>query len=502
MSRTLWRRLSTAAASASTSATDFYDVCIIGSGIVGTALASALSKSPAASNLKIALIDFAKAPRAPPSLPPGSFSNRVSSVTPESVRFLRALGAWDLIGDDRKKPYTHMKVWDAVGHGAVHFDSTSLNQSLHPLAKSVASATFPTGQDEAIAWIVENSWLLHSLVASLGPNVDVIDGVKVLDVKQGAAGDASWDGVKGTRAPFWPAVTLEGGRTVAGRLLVGADGANSIVKRAAGIGSVGWSYPQHAIVATLEVDAMDYGTDGRRNVTAYQRFLPEGPIALLPLSDTHSSLVWSTTPALAAKLVKSPDAVFTKLVDVAVRGSVPDLTYLLSTLDDSGNITVDNFDEEVEWSLERYRNQTDGVKMEEVRVIGCAGGSKAAWPLRMGKAEEYIKERIALVGDAAHSIHPLAGQGLNLGFSDAKCLADLVDRAVRDGQDVGQLHVLQPYARQRYAPNLGMVTAVDAIGRLFRAEFEPLVWARSFGLKVVDAVPPLKMLAMKAAASL
>ncbi|KAI8854721.1 hypothetical protein BC829DRAFT_424441 [Chytridium lagenaria] len=372
--------------------TEFFDVCIVGGGIVGTALAAALSKSPSASKLKIALIDSAKLTKNAPVGTHGVFSNRVTSITPESVQFLK----------------------------------------------------------DAIAWIIENNYLLHSVVNALSPNVTILDNTKVLNISY----NETWDGVKGTGAPFWPIVEVEDGRRIGTRLLVGADGANSIVRKFAGIESVGWDYSQNAIM----------------NVTAYQKFLKHGPIALLPLSDNISSLVC-------------------------------DLEYLCASLDESGNSNVD-IEEEVSWSLERYHKQMEGVKLDDVKVVGCVEGSRGAWPLRMRKAETYVQERIALVGDAAHTIHPLAGQGLNLGLSDAKCLADVLDCGVRDGQDIGQLHILQDYASRRYTPNLGMVTAVDAIGRLFRAEFEPIVWARSLGLKITDSIPALKNLAMRAAASL
>ncbi|KAJ3199518.1 putative ubiquinone biosynthesis monooxygenase, partial [Dinochytrium kinnereticum] len=381
-------------------------------------------KSPSASKLKIALIDSAKLARDPPSTPFNTFSNRVSSVTPESVQFLKALGAWDHISDDRKKPYSNMKVWDAQ-------TTSQLNFTPPPTGSPRPTPFSPQRGDDALAWIIENSWLLHGVARSLGSNVTVMDGVKVLGISMGND-EGGWSGVKGEGAPLWPVVGVEGGRRVGARVLVGADGANSIVRRFANIESVGWDYAQQAVVATMKVEACDIGTTGELNVTAYQRFLKDGPIALLPLSDDTSSLVWSTTPSLAQRLVKLPAPSFATLVDLALRGSPKDLEYLCGAIESDGTVAggVD-VEEEVRWSFERGGGAVGGV-----RVLGCVEGSRGAWPLRMRKAGEYVLERVALVGDAAHTIHPLAGQGLNLGLSDAKCLADVMDRGVRDGQDI------------------------------------------------------------------
>ncbi|KAJ3289009.1 putative ubiquinone biosynthesis monooxygenase [Borealophlyctis nickersoniae] len=428
------------------------DVCIVGGGIVGTALACALASRPAASSLKVALVEAGDLFR-PVEVKPNVYSNRVSSLTPGSVRFLQQLGVWQHIDATRPRPYDKMEVWDAVGEGRISFDAATMGGS-------------------AIAWILENNLVQAALagsVRSAGSNIEVFNRAKVGSISGGeTVGD-------------WPVVQLEDGKTIRARLLIGADGANSKVREFAKIESVGWDYPQKGIVATLRVD------NTVSNDTAWQRFLPTGPIALLPLADGYSSLVWSTRADLAPRICALPEKDFVELVNAAFSNPVPDVEFLTSQIAPDGKPTTD-FAFEADWGRQRaVVNGPFPPKVLEVRE-----GSRAPFPLRMRNSSRYVQDRIALIGDAAHTVHPLAGQGLNLGLADAKTLSDVIDDAVFEGQDIGQIHVLEKYAAERYGHNLSMLTAVHGIGRLFGTDSKIVSWIRSTGLNLTNSATPLK----------
>ncbi len=239
---------------------------------------------------------------------------------------------------------------------------------------------------------------------------------------------------------------------------IGADGFNSPVRNYAKIDSFGWSYDTQAIVATL--NHAPRGAFQGPNTTAYQRFLPTGPIAFLPLSPTSSSLVWSTKPALAAAILASEPSVLPRMINAAFR--LPDISmrYLHSRIleaQQAGNrLTGDQVREEIAWresshaidaaSAYASSQTTIGIPPEGSEslppLVTCTQpGTPASFPLRFNHTESYIGEglggRTVLVGDAAHTVHPLAGQGLNLGLADVECLAQHINNAVLNGSDIG-----------------------------------------------------------------
>jgi len=232
-------------------------------------------------------------------------------------------------------------------------------------------------------------------------------------------------------------VAVSGQGNIAGHLLVGADGAASPCRRFMGIQTRGWSYGQRAVVSTIR-------TEGPHRQTAYQRFLPGGPIALLPLADGRCSIVWSNPEAEAERILQMDPAGFAAAVTEA-----------------SG------------------------------RVLGevLASHGRAAFPLRAQYASRYTLPRFALVGDAAHTVHPLAGQGVNLGFLDAAALAETLVAAAEGGEDVGDLRVLRRYERWRKGENLAMLAAVDGLGRVFGMSAAPLAALRRLGLAAMERMP-------------
>ena len=244
--------------------------------------------------------------------------------------------------------------------------------------------------------------------------------------------------------------TLGDGRRLSARLLVAADGGRSRLRDLAGIAMVGWEYGQSAIVATV---AHTRDHQGR----AIEHFLPAGPFAILPLKDSRASLVWVEDNAEAARIIALPDA---------------------------------EFHAELE---KRF-----GLHLGDLQVVG----PRQAYPLGFGVARSFIGERLALVGDAAHRIHPIAGQGLNLGLRDAAALAEAVADAARLGLDPGGADVLDRYQRWRRFDTLAMGVATDGLNRLFSNRSDLLRLVRDLGLGLVDRMPALKGFFIREAAGL
>ena len=239
-----------------------------------------------------------------------------------------------------------------------------------------------------------------------------------------------------------------GGGDVSASLLVAADGAKSRVREQAGIATHGWNYGQSAIVTTV---AHERPHEGR----AIEHFLPAGPFAILPLKGDRSSLVWTETDAEAARIAALPD---------------------------------DEFHGELE---RRF-----GLHLGDIGVVGA----KRAYPLGLFVARSFVAERVALVGDAAHVIHPIAGQGLNMGLRDAAALAEAIVDAARLGLDVGGADVLDRYQRWRRFDTMTMGVATDGLNRLFSNESDVLRLMRDVGLGLVDRMPALKSFFIREAA--
>jgi 2-octaprenyl-6-methoxyphenol hydroxylase len=244
--------------------------------------------------------------------------------------------------------------------------------------------------------------------------------------------------------------TLGDGTTVAADLVVGADGARSRLRALAGIATYGWSYGQSAIVTTVG-HARDHG--GR----AEEHFLPAGPFAILPLKGRRSSIVWTEERAEAERIIK---------------------------------LSQDVFHQELE--------QRFGLHLGEIEVEG----PRQAYPLGLSVARSFIAERLALIGDAAHVIHPIAGQGLNMGLRDVAALAEVIVDAARLGLDPGGPDVLERYQRWRRFDTMAMGMTTDGLNRLFSNSSDALRLIRDIGLGLVDRAPALKQLFIREAAGL
>ena len=243
-------------------------------------------------------------------------------------------------------------------------------------------------------------------------------------------------------------VALADGETISARLLVGADGARSKIREQACIATHGWNYDQSAIVTTVAHEREHHGR-------AEEHFLPAGPFAILPLTGKRSSIVWTEKAREAERIVALPNA---------------------------------EFHAELE---KRF-----GLHLGELKVIGA----RRAFPLGLFTARSFIAERLALIGDAAHVIHPIAGQGLNMGLRDVAALAETIADAARLGLDIGAADVLERYQRWRRFDTMTMGVATDGLNRLFSNSSDVLRLVRDFGLGVVERIPSLKRVFIREAA--
>ncbi|OSD05256.1 ubiquinone biosynthesis hydrox [Trametes coccinea BRFM310] len=491
---------------ASTSTHQESDVVIVGGGPAGLALATALSSNPLLRNsLKVVLVEAGDLSKvANWTQPAGTYSNRVSSITNASQSFLQEIGAWAHVEEGRTCPIDEMQIWDGISDARITF-SVQDDQAL-----------IGTGTDtpSRMSTMTENLNLQRALLHHLrgASAVEIADKVKVQSIqreeREGGGG--------------WPLVHLSDGRVLRTRLLVGADGFNSPVRAYAGIQSYGWAYDTTAVVATLLHHPRT--SFQAPNTIAYQRFLPTGPIAFLPLSPTASSMVWSTKPHLAKALLASDPAVLTGMINAAFRLPEVSLRYLHDVLLEAAAagtpLTPHQLREEISWrershaidSRSAYSLAADptGVPPADADLLpplvtSVQPGSAASFPLRFSHADEYIGDgagaRTVLVGDAAHTIHPLAGQGLNMGLGDVDALARCIQQAVLTGGDIGSRTALLPYARARYFENHKIMAACDKLHKLYGATAAPLVWARSVGVEVLNELDAVKAAMMLAAGS-
>ncbi|MBI5460884.1 MAG: UbiH/UbiF/VisC/COQ6 family ubiquinone biosynthesis hydroxylase [Gammaproteobacteria bacterium] len=379
----------------------FYDIAIVGGGCVGGTLACALAQA----GLLVAVIEAREPQRVWPA---GSVDIRVFAITRASERIFRAIDCWDAIERGGVSPFRDMRVWDASGPGTIHFDCAELGE--------------PT-----LGYIVEQ----RVIQAALNARMDMLPTLTRLCPAELGAFELDNDAMR---------ITLVDGRVVHARLLVGADGAASRVRGMADIAVAVRDYQQEAVVAVVT-------TEQPHQETAWQRFLPSGPLAFLPLRDGRSSIVWSTTPQQAAELCALDTPEFLERLGEAFEHRL-------------GRITA----------------------VEE----------RARFPLRRMHATHYIAERLALVGDAAHVIHPLAGQGVNLGLLDAATLAEVVLDTRAAGRDYGLPGNLRRYERWRHGDNHAMQRAMDGFKDLFGSPARPVQWLRNAGLGLADRAGPVK----------
>ncbi len=408
-----------------------YDIVIIGGGMVGATIACALGGS----QLHVGVVEPVAALRSFPE----EFDNRVSAITRATQNVFVNLGAWDGMAARRVQPYREMRVWDAGGNGAIHFDCTELGEP-------------------NLGHIIENRVILAALLDRMA-QFDNIDFLCPAEAQGMHLGDE--------RAELY----LADGRTLHAKLLIGTDGSSSWVREQSGIDTTGWAYDQSAVVCTVK-------TSKSHRDTAWQRFLPEGPLAFLPLPHGYSSIVWSTGHERAGELCAMPASQFLDELQLALTGTIPGAGL-------AGSLRLPRF----------APGETFGDALGRMETVG----PRAAFALRLQHADHYVRPRLALAGNAAHTLHPLAGQGLNIGIADAVELAEVL---LAGGRDPGRLSLLRRYERARKGDNIAMLAAMDGFKRLFSNRSTPLAWLRNGGLNVTNRVAPIKHFFMRRALGL
>ncbi len=378
-----------------------YDVIIVGGGMVGLTLANALGQQA----FSVAVVEAIEPHDIDIS---GEYDLRVSAISKSSQQVFESLGAWQGMLQRRASAYQHMHVWDATGDGKIHFDAADLGV-------------------DALGHIIENHGIQYSLYQRCTEHktVDLLCPEVIKDIIYSDMGSR---------------IVFEDGNEIHTNLLVGADGANSKVRDAAGIDISKAAYEQKGVVSVVR--STRHHAD-----TAWQRFLPTGPLAFLPLTDGRCSIVWSAENTWADALLAMDDERFCR-------------------------------------ELEQAFDYTLG-KVESI-------GPRAAFPLIRRHANEYVKSGLALVGDAAHTIHPLAGQGVNLGILDAAALAEVLIAARAGGKKLSSLTTLRKYERWRKSDNSLMMYSMSGFKNLFSNEQPALMLLRNSGLNLVDSLGIVK----------
>ena len=385
------------------------DGVIVGAGVVGATCALALAKL----GLDVVLVEG----REPPRWSAESPDLRVYAFAPDNAALLQECGVWDAVLAARAPAYRRMRVWDGAGGGELAFDADALGR-------------------EQLGWIIENNLLVDRLWAALpaaGVHLHCPASVESMEQDE--------EGVR---------VRLDNGSRVDARLAIAADGADSSLRELAGLQVSAHDYAQRGVVAFVETDASN-------EATAWQRFLPTGPLAFLPFVDGRSSIVW-TLPDSEAQRVLALD-------------------------DDAFNSELTN---------------AFAARLGEVRVVS----KRAAFPLRRQLAESYLAGKVLLMGDAAHVVHPLAGQGVNLGLRDVARLRDLIVDAQSRRADWTSSHRLARWARECRSANAAAAYTFDGINRVFSNDEMHATLLRGKLLGVAGKLPGLTNLFWKRASGL
>jgi len=395
-----------------------FEIVVVGTGITGLTVAALLAHSNNCDQMNITVVSASKRPAFDLS---NEVALRVSAIASGSVDVFASLGIWKNIESQRACPYRDMRVWDAYGHadspGTLHFQA----------------AEFAVAE---LGFIVENELIMYALLK----NLDLLHQPVYFETPIRSL----------VRLNNRFCVTFENGKALTADLIVGADGIESFVRKSADISVDAWSYSQSAFVTHMRPERS-------HQYTAWQRFLHNGPIALLPLLDGRVSVVWSTTPEQA---------------ELAITTSDDNLSEILS-------------------------EATDGV-------LGklTPEGPKSSFLLKAQHADHYVLPGLALIGDAAHAIHPLAGQGANLGLSDAVALVNIIDEAIGKGEHPGDLPVLRRYERSRKGANKTMLYFVDGLNWLFSSKSSSVAKFRSSSMRLFNRSGPIRKHAVHVALGL
>tara|TARA_Y100000768_G_scaffold184776_1_gene138332 strand:+ start:974 stop:2179 length:1206 start_codon:yes stop_codon:yes gene_type:complete len=392
-------------------------IVIVGAGIVGILASILLRKSKIPDETQIIIVeksdmDFAVDKK--------EIDIRVSAISSGSIEILKKINLWRNFDEDRLFRFENMRVWD----GSEPMNSYS---TINFCADEYGS--------RELGFIIENSQIQSKLF-------EMAKKLNIIFYKNCIIERVDYDSAINKTI-----LSLSNSETIESDLLIGADGINSKIRSLKNIKMSEYSYHQSAFVTHVQ-------SEKDHEEIAYQRFLKEGPIALLPLGEKKVSIVWSTSPTIASKALKLNN-------------------------DKLSNLLTEKSD----------------FALGNLKIIS----KSAIFPLRYQHAKHYIANQFALIGDAAHSIHPLAGQGVNMGIADAYDLYKVIEESYEKGQYIGDTSSLRPYERKRRAANSLMLDFVDFINRLFSANYESLSGIRKLGMRFFNRTIPLKNKAIKIA---
>jgi len=371
-----------------------YDIVIVGGGMVGLAAAIALADLP----IKIAIVENKKPDFAWEN---DAYDLRVSAINPATLQMLINFDVWKNIISERVSAYNKMYVW--VDNTHLDFTAASVNRP-------------------ELGFIIENRVLRKALWKKVAQqaNVELLCPtiLTAIEITSIAA-----------------QLTMENNKKITTNLVIGADGVNSWLREQLKLPLKTHDYYHHALVTTVR-------TENSHQHTAWQHFLPRGPLAFLPLNDErHCSIVWSTSPKQAEQLQQGDEDAFNKAITTAFSRKL-------------GNVSVQ--------------------------------APRITFPLTMQHLKNYIAPRTVFIGDAAHRIHPLAGQGVNLGFMDALCLAENIKYALTKQKDITNLAILQRYQRERKYYNSKMLILMDILKNSFATSHKTLAQLRNFSIEQIN----------------
>ena len=522
---------------ASPSDSPLYDICIIGGGLVGSTLALALQSAPLTRHLSIALIEPNAATTKAATLCPVSSSSappslRTISLSPSSHSLLSSLSVWERYPPHRLSPFRSMLVWQQHPTGHIHWKGDELSGQ---------------GEQAVLGWSAENDLLLAAVYGcieagreemktardALHAGVEVMSGVSVADIQLPSPPPAVSHSFSSSPSLFssavdiddlirpaqpvitspplsFPQLCLSNGRQIQSRLLIGSDGGNSAVQRTMAVPVVGWEYNQRAVVCNVQL-ALPPSNTGSAFDTAYQRFLPSGPIAVLPCHSNYASVIWSMDASEATRLCALSNEQFVERLNSALNDP-PERDSAFEWYSTSIGRLVERVLPTQQLDPMLFPTPFTPSSVSSTThippTISSTVTPRVSFPLRFLHTltpAQPRSSRSLLIGDAAHVIHPLAGQGVNIGLRDVQLLVDRLQQAVRSGVDVGDDgFVVAEYERERRwagVGGVGLMAGVDGLWRVFGAGRTDgagmTAWLRGLGMRAFDSVSSIKYAAAK-----